>query len=260
MVETPIKNISYLIENPKKVSDQELNYLFNLTKKYPYSVVCFIIVAKIIKYQKRTGFSTIIKSAAIRSNNRTQLLDLVNNNFTNKTDNLKSNNEELNKIDFTATTKPKKNKDDVILETNIFNNIVGDHFTKEIEEVSPKTVKGKDENKIDNYSKLTFENWLYKNQTKKISIKERSVDDILKSLEDRVKNNTKSRFFSAETTAKKSLEDNPIMNTETLAEIYVKQGNYPKAIKIYEELMLSIPEKKLFFASRINYINSKTKL
>ena len=43
-----------------------------------------------------------------------------------------------------------------------------------------------------------------------------------------------------------------------LAEIFVKQGNYPKAIKIYEQLMLSIPEKKLFFASRINYIKQKT--
>jgi hypothetical protein len=48
------------------------------------------------------------------------------------------------------------------------------------------------------------------------------------------------------------------MNTETLAEIYVKQGNYPKAIIIYEQLMLSNPEKKVFFASRINYIKQKT--
>jgi pentatricopeptide repeat protein len=43
-----------------------------------------------------------------------------------------------------------------------------------------------------------------------------------------------------------------------LAEIYVKQGNYPKAIEIYEQLMLSNPEKKLFFASRIKYIKLKT--
>ena len=45
-------------------------------------------------------------------------------------------------------------------------------------------------------------------------------------------------------------------NTETLAEIYVKQGNYPKAIEIYEQLMLSNPEKT-FFASRIKYIKLK---
>ena len=43
-----------------------------------------------------------------------------------------------------------------------------------------------------------------------------------------------------------------------IGECYVKQGNYPKAIKIYEQLMLSNPEKKLFFASRINYIKQKT--
>ena len=48
------------------------------------------------------------------------------------------------------------------------------------------------------------------------------------------------------------------MNTETLAEIYLKQGNYPRAIEIYEHLMLSNPEKKLFFASRIKYIKLKT--
>ncbi len=59
---------------------------------------------------------------------------------------------------------------------------------------------------------------------------------------------------------KKSIKENNEMNTETLAEIYLKQGNYPRAIEIYEHLMLSNPEKKLFFASRIKFIKLKTQL
>ena len=67
-------------------------------------------------------------------------------------------------------------------------------------------------------------------------------------------------FFSPIEAAKLSLVDNEELVTETLAEIHIKQGNYPKAIKIYQQLMLKNPEKKAFFASRINYINLKTKL
>ena len=47
-------------------------------------------------------------------------------------------------------------------------------------------------------------------------------------------------------------------NGFSIKPIYVKQGNYPRAIQIYEQLMLSNPEKKLFFASRIKYIKLKT--
>lgn len=39
--------------------------------------------------------------------------------------------------------------------------------------------------------------------------------------------------------------------TETLARIYVQQGNRGKAIKIYQKLGLLFPEKKNYFASRI---------
>ena len=54
--------------------------------------------------------------------------------------------------------------------------------------------------------------------------------------------------------AKQSLEDKMEFVSETLAEIYFKQDYPKKAIKIYEQLMLKVPEKKLYFAARIKEI------
>lgn len=44
--------------------------------------------------------------------------------------------------------------------------------------------------------------------------------------------------------------------TETLAKIYLKQGNKEKAIKAYRKLMLKYPEKKTYFASQIKKIET----
>jgi tetratricopeptide (TPR) repeat protein len=57
--------------------------------------------------------------------------------------------------------------------------------------------------------------------------------------------------------AKLSLVENEEFVTETLANIYAVQGNYSKSIKIYEQLILKIPEKKTFFASRIRFLREK---
>jgi len=54
--------------------------------------------------------------------------------------------------------------------------------------------------------------------------------------------------------AKESLEDHMDFVSETLAEIYFKQDYHKKAIKIYKQLMLKVPEKKLYFAARIKEI------
>jgi len=49
------------------------------------------------------------------------------------------------------------------------------------------------------------------------------------------------------------------MVTETLARIYLKQKNYDRAIKVYKQLILNIPEKKGYFASQIHFLSELIK-
>ncbi len=65
----------------------------------------------------------------------------------------------------------------------------------------------------------------------------------------------KAEFFSPVNIARVSVIDTDEVVTETLAKIYVKQGNIMKAIKIYEKLTLKYPEKRIYFATQIDLLH-----
>ena len=67
----------------------------------------------------------------------------------------------------------------------------------------------------------------------------------------------KTEFFSPAKKAKKSLEESELPVSETLAKIYIMQGNYPQAISAYKQLSLAFPEKKIFFANLIEDLEKK---
>jgi tetratricopeptide (TPR) repeat protein len=54
-----------------------------------------------------------------------------------------------------------------------------------------------------------------------------------------------------------SIDREEIMVSESLAEIHVKQGRLDKAIEIYRKLSLQNPEKKTYFAAKINHLNKE---
>lgn len=122
---------------------------------------------------------------------------------------------------------------------------------EEDKEVEPTSAKGKQ----------TFSGWLKtlkkEAPAKKQKFQQELIDQFIQN--DPQITPKKVNFFSPTQQAKLSLAEDESFVTETLAQVYAKQGNHKKAIKAYENLMLKYPEKKAFFAGRIKEIKKQLK-
>jgi hypothetical protein len=133
----------------------------------------------------------------------------------------------------------------------------------------PETIEN-NENPVEipDLSESSFAGWLKQLSKQKPLVSEPILGDIVKTekeveakpqtalIEDFIKNQPrikgqKNAFYSPVNMAKKSVQESDEFVTETLARIYAKQGNIPKAVRTYQKLSLKFPEKTAYFAALI---------
>ena len=69
----------------------------------------------------------------------------------------------------------------------------------------------------------------------------------------------KAEFFSPSKMAKRSLDEDETLISETLAKVYVQQGQLEKALKAYKQLSLKYPEKSSYFAALVSELEAQIK-
>jgi tetratricopeptide (TPR) repeat protein len=86
--------------------------------------------------------------------------------------------------------------------------------------------------------------------------KQELIERFLKINNPKIKNEEKSEKddINIDKIVRKSANDEFKIVTETMAKVYLKQGNKVKAIKIYQQLIANNPEKSIYFANQIKKI------
>lgn len=170
------------------------------------------------------------------------------------------------------TQKPDKHKSDELEEeilkhaTEVAYSLTPPGKTREVKSGSDRKEEKQPEKKKAAQPQ-SFSNWLKaldEERFKEIREKDRKeetgklIDEFIEK-QPSIKPADEDEVFNPGNLAKLSVVEDEGFVSETLAQIYSKQGNLPKAEKIYNKLMLKYPEKKAYFARQIEKLDKKQK-
>ncbi len=236
------KTYQKILRYPDLLEYKDSLDLEKISKKYPFFQSAIILYVKLLKDNNILHKSMLYKAAAYTTD-RSVLFRYLEN-VVNFSENLDEEQILTDKVDVADE-----------------NNVEEKTEEKNQLEVINVDKPQKTTNKMP--EKMSYSEWMrYISQVgKPKTVKQDPIFELIdKFLKEKPKIVPKrNKFTPTPENIIRSVEEKQMLMTETLANLYVKQKKYSKAIQAFKILSLKYPKKSSYFANRINELKNHLK-
>lgn len=220
-------DIRDIINHPERIGENRVSELADILREYPYSQTFRMLYLKALHNVGDLKYETELSKTALYVFNRRVLYDLIHKKIEEKE---VSNTTISDAVSVDSSSQPTE-----IIQKNVKKSVDTSDILKDLEQKKtievPLLKKNSDEKKQSLIDKF-LEDSESKDMTIRVSESSNNQDN-----ED-----------------KTSQQGNGECYTETLAKIYIKQRKFESAIKIFQKLCLKNPEKSVYFADQIRFL------
>ncbi|MFA6402675.1 MAG: hypothetical protein WCX31_13815 [Salinivirgaceae bacterium] len=252
---------SYLT-HPELLDDRSLPFLEKILEEYPYFQSVRLLYIKNLNNQGSIRYDRELRKTAVWITDRSKLFYLLDKRV------LLPVNESVPSFHRTALATENQDSDIDFSALSLITDFTVDQTTHEFEndELDQLIMTGSAQSTtfFDVGDQINLEEFKKSFQKKKVSEaqspiietpanrRSKLIDTFIVEQPRIIPRNQKEANSKTEEYLPKG--ENPELITDTLAQIYIKQGFYEKAIFAYEKLSLKYPEKNSYFADQIRKI------
>jgi hypothetical protein len=253
------ENYQLLMQNNAVLTQEQVQEMKHIIDKYPYCQSAYLPLLKYYYTQNHIDFEELLKLTAVYSSDRNQVRKYLLAEVKSVV--IESDKEEIKEVQQVEVATTPEIHDPLLeqLNSQILSEAIGYTLEHNIEsEISKLPELPAEENLVvEENAVKDFYSWLEGPKEVKPKLKFEHLID--KFLLEQPKIVPKKEFFSPVNMARKSVEEDNEIVSETLANLYVQQGHYSKALKAFEQLSLKFPKKNVYFSARIKEIEELKK-